>query len=107
MRKAMLIIITIVAATTMRATNPTRPGYGASSSLRNSRTQIRGAGESRRVCATVAILNFHGRLQQPIRRSETTEERDSARGRGPDTATPGAPSSAFAARPEDLAAASQ
>src|SRR6516162_2065342 len=107
MRKAMQITITIVAARTMRATNPTRPGYGASSSLRNSRTQIRRAGEPRKVCATVAILNFHEWLQQPIRRSETTGKGDSARGRGPDTATLGAPSSAFAARREDLTATSQ
>jgi len=103
----MQMIITIVAAITMRATKPTRPGYGASSSLRNSRTQIRVPGKARGVCATVAILNFHGWLQQPIRRSETTREGDSAPGRAPDTATPGAPSSAFVVRPEDLAATSQ
>ena len=47
------IIMTRVAARTMRATVAARPGYGASSCLRNSHNHVNGRGASGMSCARV------------------------------------------------------
>src|SRR5580658_5030839 len=52
MRKVLQIIITRVAASTMRATVTARPGYGASSCFRNSHNHTDGRGASSRPCAS-------------------------------------------------------
>src|SRR5580692_4138850 len=54
MRNVLQIIMTSVAARTMRATVRARPGYGASSCLRNSHSHVNGRGMPRMPCARVA-----------------------------------------------------
>src|ERR1700691_4873376 len=51
----MQIIMTRVAARVIRATNAALPGYGASSSLRNSQNHASERDDKGRVCASVAI----------------------------------------------------
>src|SRR5271166_2753122 len=53
MRNVLQIIMTSVAARTMRATVSARPGYGASSCLRNSHSHVNGFGSSDMPCARV------------------------------------------------------
>ncbi len=57
MRKVMVTGMTIVVASTMRATTSPRPGYGASSCLRKFRGHAREPGYSGPVCAAVATLS--------------------------------------------------
>src|SRR6516165_2481840 len=56
--KVMKMIMTIVAARTIRTTKAVRPGYGASSSLRNWPNQDRKFLESGIVFAAAAMFNF-------------------------------------------------
>src|ERR1700750_2801543 len=57
-RNVMVTIMTRVAQMTIRATRAALPGYGASSSLRNSQNQTDGPDDSGKFWATVAILNY-------------------------------------------------
>src|SRR5580658_512652 len=54
MRNVLQIIMTKVAARTMRATVSARPGYGASSCLRNSHNHATGRGACEMSCARLA-----------------------------------------------------
>src|SRR5260370_40599009 len=97
MRNVIVRIITIVAAMTIRATKTARPGYGASSSLRKSRSQTKGWGHSARVSAAVVISSDPESGLRQTHQLETDQEGDSARAHERGILMPDEPNSEFAA----------
>jgi hypothetical protein len=88
----MQIIMTRVAAITIRATNAVLPRYGDSSCLRNSPNQESEEGVAETLCAAVTMINSHESSQPQIRQLERVLARDSPPAREPGTWMPGVPS---------------
>jgi len=88
----MQVIMTRVAAITIRATSAVLPRYGDSSCLRNSPNQDSEEGIVEMLCAAVAMLTFGESSQPQIRQLERVLVRDSPPAREPGTWMPGVPS---------------
>src|SRR5262252_3377218 len=96
----MQMIITRVAAMTMRVTSLARPGYGVSSPFRKSHNHEADGPGCRRLCARDATLNVLESQLPTIRSRETIQAEGSSREHEPETGWPDGPSSGFSARPE-------
>src|SRR5271170_3609276 len=93
--------MTRVAASTIRAIVPARPGYGANSSLRNSRNQVRAWGDSYRLCAAVAIFNLRESSRWLTHQFETNQKAGWIRAHERGILRPNGPSLEFLGRPGD------
>ena len=81
----MQIIMTRVAAITIRATNAVLPRYGDSSCLRNSPNQDSEEGIVETLCAALIMFNSRESSQPQIRQLERALVRDSPPAREPGT----------------------
>jgi len=88
----MQIIMTRVAAITMRATSAVLPGYGDSSCLRNSSNQDSDEEMVEMLCAAVAMLNFRESSQPQTHQLERALVLDFPHAHEPGTWMPGVPS---------------